>query len=60
MEVPGLCAVLRGMLPWKTKAEIYTMLGLQKQGKNTFYRDFMHHLQHSNDDFIIAPTFAAW
>ena len=46
---------LRSMLPWKTKAEIYTMLGLQKQGKNTFYRDFMHHLQHSNDDFIIAP-----
>ena len=34
MEVPlGLCAVLRGMLPWKTKAEIYTMLGLQKQGR---------------------------
>lgn len=56
MEVPsGYVQFLRGMLPWKTKAEIYTMLGLQKQGKNTFYRDFMHHLQHSNDDFIIAP-----
>ncbi|HJV07682.1 MAG TPA: bifunctional isocitrate dehydrogenase kinase/phosphatase [Chromobacteriaceae bacterium] len=56
MEVPsGYVQFLRSMLPTKTKAELYTMLGLQKQGKNTFYRDFMHHLQHSNDQFIIAP-----
>ncbi|OWY39756.1 bifunctional isocitrate dehydrogenase kinase/phosphatase [Xenophilus sp. AP218F] len=56
MEVPsGYVQFLRGMLPGKTKAELYTMLGLQKQGKNTFYRDFMQHLQHSNDQFIIAP-----
>ena len=53
----GYVQFLRGMLPpRKPKAEIaYTMLGSAKQGKNTFYRDFMHHLQHSNDDFIIAP-----
>ena len=56
MEVPsGYVQFLRGMLPWKSKAELYTMLGLQKQGKNTFYRDLMHHLQHSNDEFMIAP-----
>jgi len=56
MEVPsGYVQFLRSMLPGKTKAELYTMLGLQKQGKNTFYRDFMQHLQHSNDQFVIAP-----
>jgi isocitrate dehydrogenase kinase/phosphatase len=56
MEVPsGYVDFLRSMLPTKSKAELYTMIGLQKQGKNTFYRDFIQHLQHSNDDFIIAP-----
>ena len=56
MEVPSAYVqFLRSMLPGKTKAELYTMLGLQKQGKNTFYRDFMQHLQHSNDQFVIAP-----
>ncbi|OHX19276.1 bifunctional isocitrate dehydrogenase kinase/phosphatase [Chromobacterium sphagni] len=56
MEVPsGYVQFLRSMLPTKTKAELYTMLGLQKQGKNTFYRDFIQHLQHSNDQFVAAP-----
>jgi len=56
MEVPsGYVQFLRSMLPSRNKAELYTMLGLQKQGKNIFYRDFIHHLQHSNDQFIIAP-----
>lgn len=56
MEAPsGYVQFLRSILPTKTKAELYTMLGLQKQGKNIFYRDFMHHLQHSNDNFVIAP-----
>ncbi|CFO10208.1 isocitrate dehydrogenase kinase/phosphatase [Bordetella pertussis] len=31
------------------------MLGLQKQGKTLFYRDFLHHLTHSRDAFDIAP-----
>jgi isocitrate dehydrogenase kinase/phosphatase len=31
------------------------MLGLQKQGKTMFYRDVMHHLRHSQDEFVIAP-----
>jgi len=56
MEVPsGYVQFLRSMLPTKNKAELYTMLGLQKQGKNIFYRDFIQHLQHSDDPFIIAP-----
>ncbi|MEC5206340.1 isocitrate dehydrogenase kinase/phosphatase [Vogesella perlucida] len=56
MDVPSAYVqFLRSMLPTKTKAELYTMLGLQKQGKNTFYRDFMQHLQHSRDPFTVAP-----
>ena len=39
----------------KTAAELYTMIGLQKAGKNLFYRDFLHHLKHSRDKFIVAP-----
>ena len=56
MEVPSAYVqFLRSMMPWKSRAELYTMLGLQKQGKNMFYRDLMHHLSHSEDRFIIAP-----
>ncbi len=56
MEVPSAyIAFLRGMLQDKTAAELYTMVGLQKAGKNLFYRDFLHHLAHSRDRFIIAP-----
>ena len=31
------------------------MVGLAKQGKTLFYRDFLHHLKHSTDSFVIAP-----
>jgi len=56
MEVPSAYVnFLRGMLPDKTASELYTMVGLQKAGKNLFYRDFLHHLAHSRDRFIIAP-----
>jgi isocitrate dehydrogenase kinase/phosphatase len=56
MEVPSAYVdFLRGILPDKTAAELYTMVGLQKAGKNLFFRDFLHHLKHSRDKFIIAP-----
>lgn len=56
MEIPSAYVTfLRDLLPRKARAEIYTSLGLQKQGKNLFYRDFLHHLQHSSDKFISAP-----
>ena len=56
MEVPSAYVqFLRSMMANKLKAELYTILGLQKQGKTLFYRDFLHHLKHSRDDFIIAP-----
>ena len=56
MEVPSAYVTfLSEMLPGTPTAELYTALGLQKHGKTLFYRDFLHHLRHSTDDFIIAP-----
>jgi len=56
MEVPSAYVdFLRTIMPGKPNAEIYTSLGLQKQGKNLFYRDLLHHLKHSSDQFIVAP-----
>ncbi len=56
MEVPSaFVKFLRSMLPNKPRSEIYTILGLQKQGKAAFYRDFLHHLAHSSDRFEAAP-----
>ncbi len=46
---------LRSLMPRKPRSELYAALGLQKQGKNAFYRDFLYHLQHSTDKFRIAP-----
>ena len=46
---------LNRMLPTKTKADLYTSIGLQKQGKTEFYRGFLHHLSHSTDQLEIAP-----
>jgi len=56
MEAPsGYVQFLRLIMPNKPRSEIYTMLGLAKQGKTMFHRDLAHHLYHSNDQFIEAP-----
>jgi isocitrate dehydrogenase kinase/phosphatase len=46
---------LRSLMPRKSRSEIYNAIGLQKQGKNLFYRDFLMHTRHSSDKFRIAP-----
>ena len=46
---------LRSLMPRMPRAEIYNALGLAKQGKTLFYRDFLHHLRHSTDQFRSAP-----
>ena len=46
---------LRSLMPRKPRAELYNSLGLQKHGKNLFYRDFLAHLRHSSDKFRISP-----
>jgi isocitrate dehydrogenase kinase/phosphatase len=56
MEVPSAYVqFLRSMMPRKPRSEIYSALGLHKQGKNLFYRDFLYHLRHSSDSFRVAP-----
>ena len=56
MEVPsGYVQFLRSIMPNKPRSELYTMLGLGKQGKTMFFRDLVSHLRHSNDQFIVAP-----
>ena len=56
MEVPSACVqFLRSLMPRKPRAEFYNALGLAKQGKTLFYRDFLAHMRHSTDKFRIAP-----
>ena len=56
MEIPSAYVqFLRSMMPRKPRSEIYNALGLQKQGKTLFFRDFQFHLRHSTDRFRIAP-----
>ena len=48
MEVPsGYVEFLRTMTPTRARSELYTMIGLGKQGKTLFYRDLLQHLHHS-------------
>lgn len=55
MEAPSATVrFLATLLPRKPLAELYTMIGLQKQGKTLFYRDFLQHLAHSGDQFETA------
>ena len=51
----GLVSFLHKILPTRSRADIYTSIGFQKQGKTLFYREFLHHLEHSTDKLIIAP-----
>ncbi|MDH5338881.1 MAG: bifunctional isocitrate dehydrogenase kinase/phosphatase [Rubrivivax sp.] len=56
MPVPSAYVqFLRTLMPRKPRAEIYSAVGLHKQGKNSFYRDLLVHLRHSSDRFRIAP-----
>jgi isocitrate dehydrogenase kinase/phosphatase len=56
MEIPSAYVqFLRGLMPRKPRAEFYNALGLAKQGKTLFYRDFLFHMRHSTDRFRIAP-----
>lgn len=55
-DVPSATvSFLQNMLPTKTSAEVYAAIGFHKQSKTAFYRDFLYHLNHSEDDLIIAP-----
>ena len=56
MQVPsGYVEFLQEIAPTRPRSELYTMLGLGKQGKTLFYRDLLQHLHHSQDAFVEAP-----
>jgi len=56
MEVPSAYVTfLISIMPGKSPVDLYAMLGLQKQAKNLFYRELQHHMNHSQDNFQIAP-----
>ncbi len=50
----ALVNFLNALIPHKTRAELYSAIGFHKQGKTQFYRDFLHHLAASDDQFILA------
>lgn len=50
-----LVEFLQGLIPRKTRADLYSAIGFHKQGKTQFYRDFLNHLDTSDDLFTLAP-----
>ncbi|RVU86479.1 bifunctional isocitrate dehydrogenase kinase/phosphatase [Leucothrix sargassi] len=48
----AVVSFLQQMLPNKTAADLYIAIGLHKQGKTEFYRDFLAHLSHSSDELV--------
>jgi len=46
---------LKEILPLKPVSELYTVLGRAKQGKTERFRELFRHLQHSEDQFDLAP-----
>lgn len=56
MEVPSAyVSFLETVVPSRSRSELYTLVGLQKQGKTLLFRDLFWHLKHSTDKFEIAP-----
>ncbi len=46
---------LQNLMPQRKSEGLYSAIGYQKQGKTAFYRGFLHHLDYSEDDLILAP-----
>ena len=46
---------LKSILPMKPVSELFTVLGRAKQGKTERYRELMHHLNNTKDQFVHAP-----
>jgi isocitrate dehydrogenase kinase/phosphatase len=45
---------LKSILPVKRVSELFTVLGRAKQGKTERYRELMHHLNNTKDQFVHA------
>lgn len=56
VDVPSqVIGFLISVIPHKKIHELYNAIGFNKHGKTLFYRDFLHHLEHSTDQFVVAP-----
>lgn len=58
VDVPvpsALVHFLKELLPHRTLAELYSAVGLHKQGKTEYYRELLCHLEQSQDQFVAAP-----
>lgn len=51
----AIVTFLLQLMPSKTRAELYSAIGLHKQGKTQFYRELLQHLAISDDNFVVAP-----
>jgi isocitrate dehydrogenase kinase/phosphatase len=45
---------LRELMPLKRAADLYNAIGFNRHAKTEFYRDFLRHLQNSDDCFVAA------
>src|SRR5690606_24321692 len=55
-EVPSqVVGFLNSVIPHKKIHELYNAIGFNKHGKTLFYRDFLHHIDDSEDIFEVAP-----
>ena len=50
----ALALWLRGLMPGKRVADLYNAIGYNRHAKTEFYRDFVRHLEDSNDRFVAA------
>ncbi len=51
----AIVAFLHSLMPHKKIYELYASFGFRKHSKTEFYRDFVNHLGHSDDKFVVAP-----
>ena len=46
---------LKELMPWKPYSELYNSIGFNRHGKTEFYREYLHHVENSADQFVLAP-----
>lgn len=51
----AMVAWLRGILPGKSTAELYTAIGCQKHAKTESYREYLRYISATDEQFIEAP-----
>lgn len=55
IEIPSqVVAFLNSVITHKRVYELYNAIGFNKHGKTEFYRDYLGHLEQSNDQFVLA------